>query len=105
MGDRENIVSELKTFRRDLNKMLHVDRMIFFGSRVSGKSYKDSDIDLVIVSDYFEGKRSKRALGFRSIWNLDYAVDFLCYTSEEFEKLSKQVSIVREAIETGIEIE
>ena len=78
--------------------------MIFFGSRVSGRPGQDSDIDLVIVSDYFEGKRSKRALGFRSMWNLDYAVDFLCYTPEEFEKLSKQVSIVREAIETGIEI-
>ncbi len=104
MGDRENIVSELKAFRQDLDKMIHVDRMIFFGSRVSGRPHDDSDIDLVIVSDYFEGKRAKRALGFRSLWHLDYPVDFLCYTSAEFEKLSKQISIVREAVENGIEI-
>ena len=104
MGERENIVTGLKAFRQDLNRTIHVERMIFFGSRVSGKPHPDSDIDLLIVSDYFEGKRSKRALGFRSIWNLDYPVDFLCYTSEEFERLSKQVSIVREAVETGIEI-
>jgi len=36
-------------------------------------------------------------------WNLDLPVDFLCYTPKEFNKLKKQISIVKEAIENGIE--
>ena len=37
-------------------------------------------------------------------WSLKYPVDFLCYTPEEFNKLKKQITIVREAVENGIEI-
>jgi predicted nucleotidyltransferase len=106
MGEQENIVNQLKVFKRDLGQMVHVNRMIFFGSRVSGSPHEDSDIDLVIVSNDFTDRRPRhRALGFRNYWNLDYAVDFLCYTPKEFEELSEQVTIVREAVQTGIEID
>jgi hypothetical protein len=37
--------------------------------------------------------------------DLNYPVDFLCYTPEEFNKLKKEVSIVSEALKEGIEIE
>jgi hypothetical protein len=37
-------------------------------------------------------------------WDLNYPVDFLCYTPEEFNKLKKEVSIVSEALKEGIEI-
>jgi len=37
-------------------------------------------------------------------WDLDYAVDFLCYISEELERLKNEVSIVRDAVRDGIEI-
>jgi len=82
-----------------------VERMIYFGSRVSGTPSEDSDIDLVIVSQEFAGRAFRyRPVGFYEFWKLNHPVDFFCYTSEEFEKFSKQVTIVREAVETGIEI-
>lgn len=37
-------------------------------------------------------------------WDWDYDVDFFCYTPEEFEKLSKMIAIVREALNKGIVI-
>jgi len=37
-------------------------------------------------------------------WNLDLPVDFICYTPEEYKKLAKQITIVREAERNGIEI-
>ena len=37
-------------------------------------------------------------------WNLNYPVDFLCYTPKEFNKLKNQITIVREAVRDGIEI-
>lgn len=37
-------------------------------------------------------------------WDLRYPVDFLCYTPEEFKKLSKQITTVREAVKEGVVI-
>ena len=79
--------------------------MIFFGSRATGRFNKDSDIDLVIVSPKFKRLNFfKRGAKMYDYWNLNYPVDFLCYTPEEFNKLKKQITIVREATKKGVEI-
>ena len=59
----------------------------------------------MIVSKQFKKlKFRKRASKMYDYWNLDYPVDFLCYTPEEFNKLKNRITIVKEAVETGIEI-
>ncbi len=104
MGN-QTIKKNLRQFKENLKNKISVERIIFFGSRASGKSYKDSDIDLIIVSKSFRGKKFRyRAIGFYDYWNLNYPVDFLCYTPEEFNKLKKQITIVSEALKKGIEI-
>ena len=96
---------KLKEFKSRLNRNIPVKKMIFFGSRAIGKPHKYSDIDLIIVSDKFKGKISyERSLGFYKYWDIDYPVDFLCYTPEEFKKLSRQITIVRDAVRKGIVI-
>jgi len=105
MGNKKIIIKKLKEFKRKLEKKINIKMIIFFGSRVSGKPHKDSDIDLIIVSEDFRGKKFRyRAIGFYDYWNLEYPVDFLCYTPEEFNKLKKQVTIVKEAVEKGVKI-
>jgi len=95
------IIKNLKKFKKE-NK---IKKIIFFGSRTKKKNKKYSDIDLIIVSSKFKKIKSfKRAPTIRLKWNLKYPVDMLCYTPEEFNKLKKQVSIVKEAVEEGIEI-
>lgn len=79
--------------------------MIFFGSRAEGKYNRYSDVDIIIVSQKFKKLKSfQRPTVLRLKWNLSYPVDMLCYTPEEFEIRKKQPSIVKEAVETGIEI-
>ena len=79
--------------------------MYLFGSRVKGKPHRWSDFDLLIVSDAFKNKASfERVVGLHKRWTIDYPVDFLCYTPDEFNKLKRQVTIVREAVKEGIEI-
>ena len=95
----------LTKFKRNLSRYIFIDKMLFFGSRVNGKPRRWSDFDLIIVSNEFKGKKSfERPVGFHDCWTIDYPVDFLCYTPEEFKKLSKQVTIVSEAVKHGIEI-
>ena len=105
MGKRADIIQEINQFKKSLSSNMPVNKMILFGSMAFGKIHRDSDIDLLIVSKKFRGKKSfQRSLGFHKYWDIDYPVDFLCYTPEEFNKLKKQATIVREAVREGIEI-
>lgn len=106
MGEEKTeIVQQLKKFKSSIRKKYGVEKIVFFGSRATGKYRKESDVDLILVSKKFRGKSSlKRPLGLHDYWNLKYPVDFICYTPEEFDKLSKQITIVKQALEEGVEI-
>ncbi len=98
---KPEIISELKKFKKQ-NK---IEKMFFFGSRAYGKPHKHSDVDLMVISKRFRGKGLlERAPKLYIQWNLDYPVEFLCYTPEEFNKLKKQITIVSEVVRNGIEI-
>lgn len=104
MGKKKHI-EFLKKFKKKLSKKIPINKMILFGSRAHRNPHRWSDFDLIIVSKKFKNISSlKRSLGFYKYWDIDYPVDFLCYTPEEFNKLKKQITIVREAVEEGIEI-
>lgn len=103
--DRRKPIDFLKGFKEELSKDIPIQKMILFGSRAYGKSHRWSDFDIIIVSPTFRKKKFRyRPLGFHKYWTIGYPVDFLCYTPEEFNKLKKQITIVREAVEQGIEI-
>ena len=105
MGEKESIKKGLKRFKNDTTKHYPIQKLIFFGSRASGRPKQDSDIDLIVVSPKFRRLNFfERGARMYDYWNLHYPVDFLCYTPEEFKKLSKQITIVREAVKEGIEI-
>ncbi len=110
MGKRKNnetakIIKQLKEFKKSSKAKFYIDKIILFGSAARGEMNEHSDIDLLLVSKKFRDKSFfDRPIGLRKFWTLDYPVDFLCYTPEEFEKLKKRVTIVREAVLDGIEI-
>ncbi|MBM3304018.1 MAG: nucleotidyltransferase domain-containing protein [Candidatus Aenigmarchaeota archaeon] len=99
------IIRELRTFKKELSRDFPVEKIILFGSLATGRAHEDSDVDLIIVSPKFRGMGFfKRGASMYDYWTIRKPVDFLCYTPEEFKKLSKGVTIVREAEEHGIEI-
>ena len=103
MGKKEFIIKKLKEFLNRLNKDINIEKIFLFGSRASDSFRKDSDIDLVIVSSDFEDMNFiERGARMYNYWNLDYPVDFLCYTPEEFNKLKKEITIVKKAVQEGI---
>lgn len=105
MGERNAIIDKLKLFKKKLNEDVPIETMILFGSRAKGKTGRDTDVDLIIVSSKFRTLDFfKRGAKMYDYWDLRYPVDFLCYSPEEFNKLKKGVTIVRQALEEGIEI-
>lgn len=101
--DKRKDIERLRLFKERLSKQISIDKVILFGSRVKGKTHKYSDFDLIIVSKKFRRKNSlDRSLGFYKYWDLESPVDFLCYTPEEFNRLKKQITLVKKAVEEGI---
>ncbi len=104
-ADKTRLIRELKSFEKDVSKKVPIEKMIFFGSRATGKYKKESDIDLVVVSPKFKNmKFRERPLLLYDNWRLKYPVDFLCYTPEEFEKMKKRIGVVKQAVEEGIAV-
>mgnify|MGYP001569948922 CR=1 FL=1 len=98
---KSQIIKKLKQFKRQNN----IDKVYWFGSRVGGMAHRWSDIDLVVVSKSFRGKGLlQRAPPLHLKWDLNYPVDLLCYTPREFNRLKKQITLVRQAVKEGIEI-
>ena len=53
-GKIRRIVKRLKQAFESRN--IKIDRLIVFGSQVSGQPHSDSDLDIIIISDAFSGK-------------------------------------------------
>ena len=101
----DGLIRDLQAFRRKISKRYAVRRMILFGSRARGTPHRYSDVDLIIVRTKFRRRNIvDRASPLYMECDLDLPVDFLCYTPEEFDELSKRPSIVREALREGVPI-
>ena len=102
---KDQIIVELRKFKKTVQVNLGVSKLILFGSQATGTAKAESDVDLVMVSPRFSNMPFwKRFATARKFFELRMPVDILCFTPEEFEKKKNQITIVREAVDTGIEI-
>lgn len=106
--DKDELIIKLKEFKQQVIKKYGVKKIILFGSYSKDNVREDSDVDLIIVGDFKSKGNLHRAPIFYKEWhlvqNIDLPVDIICYTSEEFDKLKNQITIVKEAIKEGMEI-
>ncbi|MGI0047054.1 MAG: nucleotidyltransferase domain-containing protein [Nitrosotalea sp.] len=96
-----------KDFKRKAAKKFGIKKIILFGSQVTGKTRKGSDIDLLVVVNSFKNRpnfMSKLFAEWHVIQKKDFPVDFLPYRTKEFESMRKGVTIVHQVVEEGIEI-
>lgn len=81
------------------------EMVIIFGSRISGTAAAESDIDVVVISNYFANISflKRMPLLLKEI-PFPKHVDYICYTPEEFEKQKASSTIIIEALESGLRI-
>ncbi len=93
-------VSEtLPALRRDWQ----AKHVIVFGSRAKGEADRWSDLDVIVVSDGFNGRRFvDRAGDLLEAVDSPLELEPLCYTPEEFERKRREPGIVATACEEGI---
>ena len=52
--DQEKVIEVAKNYKRIIQKYIHPQKVILFGSYVSGTPRLDSDIDIAILVDHLE---------------------------------------------------
>ncbi len=79
--------------------------VLAFGSRARGEGLAHSDLDLLVVSEYFRDVRwlDRPVLVFEKV-GLSFGVDLLCYTPEEYERKREELGIVRTASLDGLRL-
>ncbi len=102
---KDTIMDVAREFKRVINQYIKIDRCILFGSQAKGTAKPFSDVDLLFVSSEFAGKKYfERSPQFYLMWNYPYDVDIICLTPRELQTKKRQIGIIKEAVETGIEI-
>lgn len=93
-----------------IREQLEPSEVWIWGSRVYGTPDEFSDVDMIIVSERFEGLTffQRREL-FRQLTGVHKdleaeVVDVLCYTPAEYAELLSQPTVVREAAEKGLKV-
>ena len=104
MGNRAYPTSVDDLARALLELPIEVDRAILFGSRARGDYLEDSDWDVVLVSEDFEGiPVYKRAVPLLLSIAVS-GVEMHCYTPKELEDARGGFSIAGVALEEGIDL-
>jgi len=81
---------------------INPSKIIIFGSRVKERAKEDSDIDVIVISEYFkEIPFLKRMPLLLNMINFEKHIDFLCFTEEEFDKVKDNSVIVGSALGEG----
>jgi predicted nucleotidyltransferase len=99
----------LEKFRKEaLPLIIHQvqpEKVFVFGSRAHGTANEESDLDIIIISEWFQGipflERMPMILN-----RVPFAkhVDYLCYTPEEFRKVKQTSSILIDALSDPLEL-
>jgi len=96
----------IKKYRQELAKLdIEVKQVILYGSYARGDFRRDSDIDLVVVSDNFKGKNLRERLEILGIAAVRIMKPIEAYgvTSREMKSTSA-AGFLREAISSGIRL-
>lgn len=106
--DRKNIQSVITTYLSDVAKKILVEKVMLFGSAVSGTIDRDGDIDLLIVSPSFTGMSAAERFDLLYTARVNpltqsVPMDIFGLTPEEYNH-AQITSIVNEVKDTGRDI-
>lgn len=97
---------ELVAFLRRLREELGAREVYLFGSRVYGVPLKDSDLDMIVVSEKFRERSFIENMELLSrMWDGSFTIEAFPYTPEQIRKYKDRKVVVAEALERGVKID
>ncbi|MDW8073500.1 MAG: nucleotidyltransferase domain-containing protein [Nitrososphaerota archaeon] len=97
--------AELARFLRRLKKELGVVEVYLFGSRVYGTPLRESDLDILVVSEEF-AKRSfiENMILLSRMWDGSFTIQAFPYTPSQIIEYRDRKTVVHEALKRGLRI-
>ena len=78
------------------------EKVVLFGSRVTGEADEESDLDVIVVSKVFEQIPFIRRMAFMlKKVRFTKHIDFLCYAPAEFERIRRTSAVLQDALQYG----
>jgi predicted nucleotidyltransferase len=101
----KTIIKIIKNFANTLKKEgIHIDRVILYGSYVTGKPGPESDIDIAIVSrDFGKDRIDEGMFLFRIAGDIDSRIEPVPVSLESYEK-DTWIPLIYEIREKGINL-
>ena len=98
----DKIIEIIRGFYAELTQEIPIKEFILFGSYAKGNAKEYSDIDLAVISDWFEGKPKIENMQYLSRIAAAYnsLIEALPFTEEEYTNLDKR-SFLASIIKTG----
>jgi predicted nucleotidyltransferase len=100
--------SALRRFARQLRQEIDASQVLLFGSRARGQERGDSDYDVIVVADRFQGiEPMRRAIGLRQTWYRvggNGPMDLICLTPEELVVARERISLVAAVLPEAIDL-
>jgi len=92
----------INKFAKKVKKEFSPDKILLFGSKATGKDWKRSDYDFIIISKKFKDMHwLDRISKLVNLWDSLSDIDILPYTPEEFKEKKKTSSTVRSALKNS----
>lgn len=97
----KNIVKE---YVAELKNDIEIDRVVVFGSQVKGKTSYMSDIDVAIVSNFFNSNKYNHSYLFQKLWKVKNSnIDPVGYSPKEY-KAKTPSPLLSEIRQNGLEL-
>ena len=98
----DQVVEIIRGFIEELSLEIPVKEIILFGSYAHGNPKEYSDIDLAVISDWFEGQPKIENMQYLSRVAAAYnsLIEALPFTEEEYRNLDKR-SFLASIVKTG----
>lgn len=102
---KKEIIEQVKKFVKELKReKIKIAKVILYGSRVSGKAHKDSDIDVAIVSPDFGKDRFREGVRlFEIATKVDARIEPVPISVKSYEK-DTWIPLIYEIRTKGVEL-
>jgi len=101
----QQVLEHLRKLKTEFARRYRLQRFFMFGSRARNEELLTSDVDLVVVSEDFRNTKFRhRPEMVLEFWPDIVDLEVLCYTPDEFERMSRRLGIVAHAAAEAVEI-
>lgn len=104
LKDKRPLIERVREYVKALDAEMDVNQVFLYGSTAKGKRHRNSDVDIIIISESFAGMPEPKRWGLlQHMWSYKEDLETLAYTPKEFDKI-KERFLMQKILQYAIDI-